>query len=177
MWQAVYGFRKDGYGLKGRKDDFARELFDGRVDAKKRFSVEDCRDKRVRAVLAFLLPIFYPEKPHRLTITWANTIVGSFQGKREVQWGLLLNDVISKLLKALPKAKITPLSSYLPHLYRHKNLLTPEEQLSWTTQEKLWSYGDIDSDSVSVSGESEPQPVAPPTAQPGSSQQTPERSI
>ena len=135
MWQAVYGFRKDGYGLTSRKDDFARELFDGRVDAKEGFSVEDCRDKRVRAVLAFLLPIFYPEKPHPLTITWANTIVGSFQRKREVDWGLLLNDVISKLLKALPKAKSTPLSSYLTHLYCHADLLTPAEHLSWTTQD------------------------------------------
>ena len=105
-------------------------MFDGKVDAKEGFSVDDCKDKRARAVIAFLHPIFYPEKPHRHTITWANPIIGSFQGKREVDWGLLLNDVISKLLMAMPKAKSTPLSSYLAHLYRHADLLTPDEHLA-----------------------------------------------
>ena len=83
-WQAVYDFGTGGCGLTNRKDDFAREMFDGKVDAKEGYSVEDCNDKRAKAVIAFLFPIFYPEKPHRLKITWANTIVGSFQGKREV---------------------------------------------------------------------------------------------
>src|SRR5687767_486664 len=36
-WQKVYGFRKGGYGLTNRKDEFAREMFDGRVDAKEGF--------------------------------------------------------------------------------------------------------------------------------------------
>ena len=83
-WQTVYDFRKDGCGLTNRKDDFARVMFDEKVDAKEGYSVEDIKDKCARAIIAFLLPIFYPEKPHRLTITWANTIISSFQGKREV---------------------------------------------------------------------------------------------
>jgi hypothetical protein len=93
--------------------------------------VADCKDRRARAVLAFLIPVFYPEKPTRVTITWANTIFGSFQGKREVDWSLLMSQLISKLLKSLPKVKSTPLSSYLAHLYHQEELLSQEEILSW----------------------------------------------
>ena len=45
-WRAVYDFGTGGCGLTNRKDDFAREMFDGRVDAKEGYSVEDCRAKR-----------------------------------------------------------------------------------------------------------------------------------
>ena len=87
----------------------------------------DCKDPRARAVLAFLIPVFCPEKSTRVTVTWANTIFGSFQGKRAVDWILLMTELVSKLLKSLPRAKSTLLSSYLAHLYHQTELLSPDE--------------------------------------------------
>ena len=171
VWRKVYGFRNAGSGLTNRKDDYAKDQFSGRIDAKEGYSIADCKDARARAVLAFLIPVFYPEKPTRVTVTWANTLLGSFQGKREVDWGLLMHDLVVKLLKTLPKAKSTPLSSYLVHLYHQEELLHPEELRSWTAQEKIWSYGDTDSDAES--GESEPDQPEPSPTQHSPAKQTP----
>ena len=67
-WRKVYNFRRGGMGLTGRKDDFAKDAFAGKIDAKEGYAVADCKDPRARAVFAFLIPIFYPEKPSRITI-------------------------------------------------------------------------------------------------------------
>ena len=168
-WQRVYGFRKGGFGLTSRKDEYAKDQFAGKIDSKEGYCVADCRDSRARAVLAFLIPVFYPEKPTRVTVTWANTIFGSFQGKREADWSQLMSELISKLLKSLPKAKSTPLSSYLAHLYHQEELLSPEEVRSWTAQDKIWSYGDTESDAGSGESEAD-QPESSPIRP---SQQTP----
>jgi hypothetical protein len=37
---------------------------------KDRYAIEDYTDVQHRRVLAFLVPILYPEKPNRITITW-----------------------------------------------------------------------------------------------------------
>jgi hypothetical protein len=103
--------------LTGRKEDFTSGEFSGKADPKEGFAITDCKDPKARAVLAYLIPIFYPEKPMRITSTWASTILGAFRRKREVDWALLMHELVVKLVKALPKAKGTPLSSYLAHLY------------------------------------------------------------
>jgi hypothetical protein len=92
-------------------------------------------------------------------MTWANTILESFQGKREVDWSLLMSQLISKLLKSLPKVKSTPLSSYLAHLYHQEELLSQDEVRSWESQNKIWSYGDTDSEDGSGESDSDqPEP-------------------
>jgi hypothetical protein len=123
--------------------------------------VADCKDHHARAVLAFLIPIFYPEKPTRITITWANTIFGSFRGEREVDWAGLMHELVQKLLKALPKAKSTPLSSYLTHLYRHSDNLMPDETRHYVEQEKIWDFGETESDADSDESEPETTPPGP----------------
>lgn len=84
VWRKVYGFQKGGQGTASRKEDFSRGEFSGKPDPKEGFSITDCIDDKARAVLSFLIPIFYPEKPTRVTGTWASTILGSFRMKREV---------------------------------------------------------------------------------------------
>jgi hypothetical protein len=41
--------------------------FVGRTDLKEGFAMADCKDSRIRAVYAFLIPVFYPDKPTRIT--------------------------------------------------------------------------------------------------------------
>ena len=45
-WQKVYGFRLGGSGLTSRKEDFAKDQFAGKIDAKEGYSVADCKDPR-----------------------------------------------------------------------------------------------------------------------------------
>ena len=58
-WQKVYGFRLGGSGLTSQKEDFAKDQFAGKIDAKEGYSVADCKDLDARAVLVFLIPTFY----------------------------------------------------------------------------------------------------------------------
>ena len=93
-----------------------------------------------------MILVFYPKKPTRVTVTWASTIFDSFQGKRVVDWSLLMSELVSKLLKSLPRAKSTPLLSYLTSLYHQTELLSLDELRDWTARDKIWRYGDTDSE-------------------------------
>ena len=53
-------------------------------DPKDGFHPGDCKNPREHRVVEFLLPILYPEKPKRLSITMANTIFGALFGTRPV---------------------------------------------------------------------------------------------
>ena len=80
-----------------------------------------------------------------------------------MDWAGLMQELISKLLKALPRAKGTSLSSYLAHLYRHAEVLVMEEGKHYVEQEKIWSYGETDSETGSE--ESNPK-LSPPEPSP-----------
>ncbi len=88
-----------------------------------------------------------------------------------MDWALLMHELVVKLVKALPKAKDTPLSSYLAHLYHHYELLRKEEVVSCETQERIQQYGGTDSDSESEASipklpeSSHPEPVRQVTRQ------------
>ena len=42
------------------------------------YLLPECKDPRARRLLEFLVPIFYPKKPVRVTITVGNTIFGAY---------------------------------------------------------------------------------------------------
>ena len=69
----------------------------------------------------------------------------------------------------------TPLSSYLAHLYHQFELLSQEEVKSWTAQDKIWSYGDTESEADIGESESDQREQSPD--QPPPTQQTPIRPI
>jgi hypothetical protein len=83
-WREVYHFGKGGGGLAGRKDEYVKECFRDLPSPKDRYSIDDCKDPRHKRLLAFLVPIVYPEKPNRITVTWGNTIFGALNGGRKV---------------------------------------------------------------------------------------------
>jgi hypothetical protein len=68
-WREVYHFSKGGGGLAGRKDEYVKDCFKDLLSPKDGYSIEDCKDPRHRWLLAFLIPIVYPEKPNRITVT------------------------------------------------------------------------------------------------------------
>ena len=85
-----------------------------------------------------------------------------------------MSELISKLFKFLPKAKDTSLLSYLAHLYNQTKLLSSEETRKWAAQDKIWSYGDTESEARS--GESDSDLLEPSLAQPSLAQLTPTRT-
>ena len=91
-------------------------------------------------MLEFLIPIFYPEKPTRVTVTVGNTIFGALLGERKVDWGILLQAVVAKLVEGTRKLKATPIGPYLFHLYMGHELLNGEEMVAYEIGLDLLKY-------------------------------------
>jgi hypothetical protein len=46
LWRTVYKFRSGGLGMASRKDEFIRGKFEGAVNPKDGYAVDDCIDER-----------------------------------------------------------------------------------------------------------------------------------
>ena len=86
-WREAYGFSAGGEGFASRTDKFIGRKFRNAANPKDGFAIVDCEDSRAKRVLEFLIPIFYPEKPTRVTVTVGSTIFGALLGERKVDWG------------------------------------------------------------------------------------------
>jgi hypothetical protein len=75
LWGSVYGFMQGREGMATKKEDCTRDKFFLRLDPKYGYFVKDCRDKREKRMLAFLVPIFSLEKPYNITLTLATTLL------------------------------------------------------------------------------------------------------
>ena len=80
----TYDFVQHGLGWAARTDEFIWDRFVEKIHRNDGYSVEDCKDPRERRVLAFLIPILYPIKMDRVTVTVGNTTFGALAGQREV---------------------------------------------------------------------------------------------
>ena len=115
-WRKVYVFGRGGEGMASRTDRFIDGMFSGRVNPKDGYAVADYKDPRVKRVLEFLVPLLYPEKPTRVTITVGNTIFGALSGETPVDWGIVVKDLVQRLLSGMGKSKATPIcpKKYVP---------------------------------------------------------------
>ena len=139
-WRKVYGFRREGEGMASRTDRFIDGMFSSRVNSKDGYAVVDCKDPRAKRVLEFLVPLLYPEKPTRVMITVGNTIFGALSGERPVDWGIIVKDLVQRLLSGMGKSKATPICPYVFHLYHSQELLLPTEKKEYRTKEALQKY-------------------------------------
>jgi hypothetical protein len=151
-WREVYHFSKGGGGLAGRKDEYVKECFKDLPSLKDGYSIDECKDLRHRWLLAFLVPIVYPEKPNRITVTWDNTIFGALNGGRKVNWARVITTLVIQLAARVGKSRATPICPFLYHLYVRKELLKPEEEKSWKIQEGMLKYGESGSQDEGGSG-------------------------
>ena len=83
--------------------------------------MSDCSNPRAKRVLEFQVPIVLPDKDARVTVGITCLIVGSFENKRKVDWGLIFYGTVRKMVSGLGGTK--------------PNSLTP----SYTTSTKLRS--------------------------------------
>ena len=136
-WHKVYGFGRGGEGMASWMDRFIDGMFSGRVNSKDGYAVVDCKDSRVKRGLEFLVPLLYPEKPTRVTITVGNTIFEALSGKRPVDWGIVVKDLVQRLRSAMGKSKATPICPYVFHLYHSQELLLSNEKKEYRTKDAL----------------------------------------
>ena len=139
-WHKVYGFGRGGEGMASRNNRFIDGMFSGRVNPKDGYAVVDCKDPRAKRVLEFLVPLLYPEKPTRVTITVGNTIFGALSGERPVDWGIVVKDLVQRLLSGMGKSKVTSICPYVFYLYHLQELLLPTEKKEYRTKEALQKY-------------------------------------
>ena len=152
-WRKVYNFGRGGEGMASRTDRFIDGMFSGKVNPKDRYAVADCRDPRVRRVLEFLVPLLYPKKPTRVMITVGNTIFGALSGERPVDWGIVVKDLVQRLLSGMGKSKATPICPYVFHLYHAHELLLPAEKKEYRIHEALVKHN--------VESEEDDNPASP----------------
>ena len=139
-WRKVSGIARGGEGMASRTNRFIDGRFSGRINPKDGYAVVDCKEPRTRRVLEFLVPMLYPEKPTRVTITVGNTIFGALSGEKPVDWGIVVKDLVQRLLFGMGKSKATPICLYIFHLYHSHKLLFPVEKKEYRTKETLLKY-------------------------------------
>ena len=158
-WRETYEFGIGGEGFASRTDKFIGGKFQNLVNPKDRFAVANCKDARAKRVLEFLIPILYLEKPTRVTVTVGNTIFGALLKERKIDWGIILQSVVAKLVEGVRKNKAMPIGPYLFHLYVGQEVLLSQEMVAYEVGLDMLKYNCIP--------ESEPDQDSPkPNLQP-----------
>ena len=121
-------------------DKFIGGKFRNAANPKDRFTIADCKDSKAKRVLEFLIPILYLEKPTRVMVTVGNTIFGALLGEWKVDWGIVLQAVVAKLVEGARKLKATPIGPYLIHLYMGLEVLNREEMVAYEIGLDLLKY-------------------------------------
>ena len=114
--------------------------FSKSVNPKDGYAVSDCDDFRAKQVLEFLIPILYPEKPTWVTVTVGNTIFGALLGDRPVDWGLLIYDVVARMVGLVSKGKPTMICPFMFHLYKERQVLRVLELATYTLAMEMIKY-------------------------------------
>ena len=136
----------------------------------------DYRNNQQRRLLEFLVPIVHLDKPTRVTIMIGNTIFGGLDAGREVDWGVVFQDLAHKLAKGVGKPKPTPVCLFLFHLYEGQRLLTADEELDYQMAKEMTRYQiTLDLDSWPGIDNDEVVPTPAPSPQPEPSLHTPNR--
>jgi hypothetical protein len=129
-----------------------KDCFRALPSPKDRYAIGDCTNARHRRVLGFLVPILYPEKPNRITVTMGNTIFGALNGGWKMNWARIISNLVVQLVARVGKSRASPIYPFLYHLYERKELLRPEEEKSWKIQEAMMKYGESGSSDEDGSG-------------------------
>ena len=171
MKQGLWVPRGIAKGWAGRRDTFYTGKLRGDNDPKEGFHPGNCQSKKERRMLEFLMPILNPDKPKRISHTMANTLFGAMSGSRPVNWGLLIHEVMAKVLPNIGK-KPSFLSPFIFHLYQQYDLLLldEEDELTIAADEKTYK---LQSEAGETETPSDPIVSDVPPSTPGSPQPLP----
>ena len=71
----------------------------------------------------------------------ANTIFGALSGARKVSWGIVMQELVGKLVSELEKGKPSPISPYLFYFYHRFECLREEEVEILETTKYMLEFG------------------------------------
>ena len=114
--------------------------FSKSVNPKDGYTVSDCKDFRAKQVLEFLIPILYLEKSTRVTVTMENTVFGALMGDQPVDWGLLIYDVVTRMVGLVSKGKPTMVCPFMFHLYKERQVLRSSELAAYILTMEMVKY-------------------------------------
>ena len=141
VWREAYGFKPEGYGWASRTDKYIVGQFKKSVNPKDGYAVSDYKDFRAKQVLEFLIPIHYPEKPTRVTVMVGNIVFGALMGDRQVDWRLLIYNVVTRMVGLVSKGKPTmELCPFMFHLYKERQVLRSSELAAYTLAMEMVKY-------------------------------------
>ena len=75
-----------------------------------------------------------------MTITVGNTIFGALLGDRLVDWGLLIYNVVGRMVGLVSKGKPTMVCPYMFHLYKERQILQALELSTYTLAMEMVKY-------------------------------------
>ena len=136
---------------RGHGDTDAEGKFANPSHPKDGYSLLECTNLRARWVLEFLVPILYPEKPTRVTVTMGNTIFGAYTREWEVDWALVIQDVVRRLLNGVGKSKPTPICPYLLNVYIAYDVVQADDKKVYMVGKSFMRH-EVDPDEEESSG-------------------------
>jgi hypothetical protein len=129
-----------------KREDCTRDKFSQRLNPKYGYFVKDCKDERERRMLAFLVPIFSPEKPYNIIFTLVTILLLAYFEKKVMDWGSIIGELVHKLATNTKRGQPSYIGFFLFHLYAHENLLTDEEETQWTSHQFMRELQTTDSE-------------------------------
>lgn len=148
VWAKVYRDPCKGAGFATLSDRFSTGRFKNPADPKEGYAAGDCENPWDHHLLEFLIPILYREKPSRVTSTMANTIFGALGEQngnpppRPIHWGIIIQQVIKKVVGGIEGKKTSPVGLFLFHMYWYLDLLSsPEQTTYWKAEStsQVWA--------------------------------------
>lgn len=89
-----FGICSTGLELLAKGDNRLGPHFDGQMDRKEGWSIDQCTHEVLARVLKFLIPIFHHEKQRKVIVRLGSTIVESLIEQRSVDWALIMHEVL-----------------------------------------------------------------------------------
>ena len=143
------------------REKYAEGKFANPFHPKNGYFISECKDPRARRMLEFVIPIFYPEKPTRVTVMVGNMVFGAYTGERDVNWALLMRAMVRRLLTGIGKSKPTPICPYLLYIYIVHEVVQPKENKVYMVEESFMLHNiELEEDEPANSEDSEPESLS-----------------
>ncbi len=83
----------EGHGFLSQKDPLFERYFAQDRVVSHGYKISQCKDPELMILFHFLIPILHPRKPSYIPVKWANTVIASWSGEREINWAFIMHKV------------------------------------------------------------------------------------
>jgi hypothetical protein len=96
----------EGHGFLSQKDPLSERYFAQDRVVSHGYKISQCKDPELMMFFHFLILILHPKKPSYIPVKWANTVIASWSGEREINWAFILHKVIQDEVRTLGPKKL-----------------------------------------------------------------------